>query len=214
MISIKVDTSEFDKTFREYMRYTSRTMSEACNQHAYYIARNACNTTKSADKEKITQDLRAASSKYPKAPLAAILVNKERKEKGKKGLNRENMRDAVEKFIRKRQSYRNFLRAGWLSAVKAIEPTVPKRNGTPIPKGMRAKGFKKGGARAALDSITNWNPIASIWNSVKGNKDGKNNEKIKSIIEEGAVAAIQQETISMREYIQRKMDEADWKLWK
>src|ERR1051326_5363879 len=113
MVTVKVNTTAFDKAMQEYMKYSSRSLVEAVNQHAYYAARNATQTTHAADATKIKQDLEAMSKSYPNVPLAAILINIDLKKKGKKGLYGEKMRQAVEKFIRVRVAHRNFLRSGW-----------------------------------------------------------------------------------------------------
>ena len=147
---ITVNTREFDRAMAEYMKYTKRTTTEAVNQHAYYIARNATQTTYAADADKIKQDLEVASKKYPNIPLAAILVNSQLKNKGKKGLTGEKMKTAVEKFIKMRQSHRNFLRAGWIPAIKMLATIVPRRGGSKIPAGTDKKGRRFGGARPAL----------------------------------------------------------------
>lgn len=203
MMTVTVDTTEFNKVFKEYMTYSKRSFAEACNQHAYYIARNAVQVTKGADKEVIRAKLEGPSARYPSAPLAAILVNVERAKKGKKGLYGQKMANAVEKLVRKYQSHINFVRSGWIPAIKRLAAIVPKKGGAHIPGGTDKAGRVFGGATAAVDST--FSPVAWIWNSVVG---GKNySPKVHGIIEQGAIKAVNMETESMRKYIIRKQNE-------
>src|ERR1044071_8500789 len=174
MVKIKVNTSEFDKTFREYLRYNKRTIPEIVTTKAFFIARNAVNETASTSADTISSGLLVASRVNPRAPLAAILVNKQRRQG--KGLNGALMAEAVEKFVKKRQATRNFLRAGWLQAVKKMAPFVKSKRGQkPIPTGIRARmGLSLGGARAAKPISNYWKATASIWNSVLAGKKKKN----------------------------------------
>lgn len=204
-LNVRIDTTDFDKMFKEYMKYTSRTLVEAVNQHAYYTARNATFTTKAATKEQIRQDLEANSQDYTGVPLAAILVNKQRKIAGKKGLNGEKMARAVETFIRKRQASRNFLRAGWIPAIKALEKVVPKKGGHKIPAGTKVKGRPKGGGSAAR--FSGFKAVASIWNSVFGGKK-KASGNVTILISEGAEQALKLEAESMKKYIEQKLAKA------
>jgi hypothetical protein len=202
MLNITVDTKEFDRVFKEYMTYSKRDFAEACNQHAYYIARDAVNVTKKADKNVIRAKLEGPSASYPSVPLAAILVNVERAKQGKKGLNGPQMANAVERFIRKFQSHVNFVAAGWIPAIKKLAMVVPRKGGASIPSGTAKSGRIFGGATTATEGFS---PVAWIWNSVVGGK--QYSAKVHNIIEEGAVKAIQMETQSMRDYIVKKQNE-------
>lgn len=206
-ITIKVDTRAFNRTFKEYMKLTKRSLVESCNQHAYYMARDAVLTTKAATKDEIAESLNKPSTKYPEVQLAAILVNAERGKQGKKGLTGEKMKSAVEKFIRKRQSHRNFLRSGWIPSIKKLAQLVPKKNGTPIPSGTVKKGRNYGGTTPARDSMFSWRVFTTIWNSATGKVDHQG--RAIRYLQTGAKEAIEMERLSMVKYIQRKIAEAN-----
>lgn len=214
MIGITIDTRDFDKTFQEYMRFTSRSMADAVNQHAYYIARNATRTTKAATAQDIRRDMLKTCVKHPPAPLAAVVVNRQLGLKNQKGLYGVDMSDAIERFLLRRSNYRNFLRSGWLAAVKKLDAVVPKRNGARIPNNTdRRKLSSLGGGYGAPTHFTNFNPLASIWNSISG-KDPSKEPTVNKIITEGAQEAINLETDSMRKYIERKIDALNKELWR
>src|SRR5262249_1446820 len=147
-------TREFDRAFKEYLKYNRRTLAEIVNTKAYFIARNAVAMTAAVSKDQIERELMGSSNKYPDAPLAAILVNAKRAEtgktsRGKAGLNGQRRRAAIEKLIRQRQASRNFLRSGWIPAVKKLATVVKSKAGQPkMPEGVKSKS-PKGGASAA-----------------------------------------------------------------
>lgn len=212
-MQIKVDTTEFDKVFKEYMDYSDRTNTEACNQHAYYIARNAVLLTKGADKGVIQNVLSGPSRDYPDVPLAAILVNAQLGKAGEKGLSGAKMASAVQKFIKKSKGHVNFLRSGWIPAIKLLEGLVAKKRGSRIPRGTAKSGRTYGGATPARNG--KFNPIATIWSSIEGSKKhGDKSDKVHALLEKGAQKAVDMETESMRKYIQGKQDEICKRVWK
>ena len=203
MITVDVDMREFDAAMQKYMQYSKRSFAEACNQHAYYIARNAVVDTVYADKTAIENKMNSPSNVNPNAPLAAILINKQRAKQGKGGLTGDRMRREVEKFIRIRKSHVNFLRAGWIPAIKKLAAIVPRKGGgATLPGGVQKSSWNFGDATPAVESF---NPECIIQNNVHG----KNNEvnKLYKLLAEGISKAIAKETKSMYDYIERKQQE-------
>lgn len=210
-LTVTIDTKEFDRVFKEYMEYSKRSFAEACNQHAYYIARNATMTTKAANKDDIQKDLEATSKSHPPAPLAAILINAQLGKQGKGGLSGASMASAVTKYIKTAKSHVNFVRAGWIPAIKKLSAVVPKKSGGRIPSGTDKPGRTFGDA---IPAKTSFSPIAWIWNSVHGSiAHGNKSEKVKKILEEGINKAIAKESESMKKYIEKKQMEEIKKLW-
>jgi hypothetical protein len=210
-MKLEIDTSRFDRVMKQYLRYSSRSYAEACDQHAYYIARNATNTTKTADPNVIRAALNVKSKMYD-ASLASILVNWKRGKQGKKGLTGDKMVSAVEKLIKTYINHRNFLRAGWIPAIKRLALVVPRRGGSPIPPATAKKGREFGGAQAA--SPYSSKPFALIWNSSANNKKREASTK-RSVgyLEEGLRAAMRDEVRSMIKYIRNKQMQAKSKFW-
>ena len=201
LIEFDVDMTVFNKVFEDYLNYSSRTYAEAVNQHMYYIARDAVNTTPKARADSIAMDLKKNSRDYPGVPIAAILVNTQLGKKGKKGLNGPAMRRAVQDFIRMRQSHRFFVSSGWITAVKFLEGLVEKKGGKSL-KGVTEKVPDKGGAIPAMKGTT---PMAVIWNDIFGK--AKSNAKVYALKQEGASNAVNMETNSMLVYITNKQNE-------
>lgn len=217
---IKVDTRAFDKAFAEYMKFSKRDISEIVNTKAYYICRNAVLLTDTVDKNKIESELRASSDKFPGVPLAAILSAKAQKRerfskktgkrlKNKAGLYGARMAAAVEKLVRVRKSRSNFLRSGWIPAIKELERFVPTKGGPSYPK-VKIHGVPKGGGKGApKDGV--WKAVASIWNSVTGGTNmhnlAKSNDpaKVQAILEKGLQKAIAKEVASMKAYVEKKL---------
>jgi hypothetical protein len=204
---VKVDTRAFDKAFAEYMRFNKRTIPEVINNKVYFVARNAVNTTVAASKESIREDLLKSSAVAPGVPLAAVLVQKGRQTAGKsagsrKGLAGEKMAAAIEKLIRVRQATANFLRAGWIAAIKAVEPAIKSKSGAPKYPKTKTKGVPKGGAKAATENPF-WKATAQIWNSVQGGM--KPSPKVQALLTEGLNQAIALEVQSMAGYVEKKL---------
>jgi hypothetical protein len=206
-ISIKIDTTQYFNAMNEYMKYSHRSNEDAVNIHAKYVAGNWFGLIPTAKKDKVKSDLMSPSDNNPKAPIAAILVNKNLGKKGKKGLYGEAMAKAVEKFIRVRQSHVNYLRSGAALAYKLMKLFVPKSYKPEINMNdIKVIGLINGGAKPARTSLTDWTPMASIWSQVKVN----NAESVKKI-EMAAQQAVNKETVSMVEYIKQKQNEF-WKI--
>lgn len=212
MIDFKVtlDTREFDRAFEQYLELnTKRTVEDIANTTVYFVARNAVNTTIAATPEEIREDLMKPSAVAPNAPIAAILVQKQRQAKGKtkgsrKGLHGAAMAAAIEKLIKARINVRNFLRSGWIWSIKQIEPFIKQKSGAPRYERVKIKGSPKGGGKVArVNSF--WRATAEIWNSVQGGKTPS--PRVLSLLMEGLQRAIDLEATSKMEYNARKMVE-------
>ncbi len=199
MLTVSIQDN-FTKTFKDYLKYTSRTLEESVLQHSYYIARNAVNTTGAAKKGQIRRDLEAPSRNYPKAQLVNIIINKSL---GKgRGLYGAAMQTASDEFIKRRQQTVNFLRSGWLPAVKKLAALVKSKGGRSL-KGTKQHGRDKGGAYVHKSA---WTPFVELWNDVAGGK--KPSARVHAIKQAGASEAIELERQSMLSYIRRKQSEA------
>lgn len=211
MANVEVDTSDFDNKMKEYMAYSKRTIPEIITTKLYFIGRNATLTTKTTPKPQIRTELLRSSRINNKAPVAAIIVNTKNGKKGKLGLNGSKMSAAVEKLIRQRERATNFLRSGWLAAVKKIAPYVVSKAGQPpVATGVRPMG-NFGGATLPLPR-DNWIAEGEMWNSVIGGKNinGEQHiDKVQNILQKGLSEAIAKEVASMERYIQDKLDKQE-----
>jgi hypothetical protein len=203
-----LDTKEFDRVFEKYLEVkTPKVIEDVINRTVYFVARTAVNTTPAATEEEIRKELLAPSAVAPGAPLAAILVQKGRANKGKTkrgrmGLAGERMAIAIEKLIRSRLKTRNFLRAGWIAAIKAVEPFIKKKGGAPkYDRKVKIKGSPKGGGKVAkLNSF--WKGTAEIFNSVQGGKTPS--PRVNALLIEGLQKAIDSEAKDKLEYVAKK----------
>jgi len=206
-ISAKVDTRGFEKAFKEYMKVTSKNLTEATNYAGYDIARFAAANTPGAETDTIDKSLRAPSRINSRIPVVALLVNRERKGKGNSLLawNSRGMVKEINLFISRRKGRRKFLASGWLPAVKTFARMLGKAY-----RG-RIKGKDKGGAKVAKTTLNNWNPVATIWNSVYGGKHPS--PEVTSKIQEGLQKGLNDKIRDYRKYIVRKQEEAVRRFW-
>ena len=205
--TIEDNLSEFDETFNEYLKWQSRQPADIVNAKLYFVDLQWMRNIKFADKAQIALKLRNASTTYPSAPSAGILVNMERKAKGKKGLNGAKMTLAIENFIKKEQSKTMFLRSGCLPAVKILDLynkrgdiQFVKRFAPKKPVGVKQYGRPKG---TAIPAISNRPRVyGSITNLVGQGK--QDTSTAQPIIIAGLRTGVNLEMISMRQYIERK----------
>lgn len=210
MVNIKVDTRQFDRALEEYMKFTKRSVSEVVNAKAWFIARNAVLMTDKTVVSKIDAELNAPSRDYPPAPLAAIIINSRAKAKGMSGLTGSKMKRAIKTMINARHKAVNFLRSGWLPAIRILEQAVKrgdinfsKRYAPKKDSSVKQYGVDKGNARWAKPNYER--VYSEIENAVQGGNKGRN-ARVHTILTRGLQRAINAEIASMRQYVERKLN--------
>ena len=206
----------FNKVLKEYSAWSKKQPAEIVNSKLFYIARNATNTTKKADPGKIRNELESNAKNYD-APLAAILVNRDLGRQNKKGLYGEKMVKAVEKRIKSAVSHINFLRSGWLPAIRKLDIAVKqgdisfsRRYAPKQATGIKQIGKPKG------DAIWAKNTSFRCWGEIQNwiGQGKQASSTVTQILTEGLKQAVIQEMNSMIVYIQRKYDAQHNKLFK
>jgi hypothetical protein len=214
MVNISVDTKAFDKAMDEYMAFTKKSVAEVINAKAFFIARNAVLFTDKTPPTKIESELNAQSRDYAPTPLSVVIINSRQKKKGEKGLTGRKMGQAIKKMLAARRRAVNFLRSGWLPAIRILE-TAMKRGDIKFAKRYAPKndstvkqyGQDKGSAIWAKPNLER--TYAQIENAVQGEGRGKvNTGRVQSIITKGLDKAIKAEIASMKVYVERKMNPA------
>ncbi len=205
--SISDNQKEFNKTFNEYLKWQKKQPAEIINAKLYFIALQAMRNTKAATKDEVKNNLEEPSRKYPKVPLVAVLINSELKKKGQKGLSGPKMANAITRYIRRKQTHIQFLRSGWLPAVKLLDfwnkrgdITFVRRKSPKKPEGIKQYGKDKGSAiYAKMDRERTYGIISNAVG--QGNQA---TETVHPLILAGLIRGIQEETRSMRKYIEDK----------
>lgn len=207
-----LDTKEFDRVLAAYKQFTKRSVAEICNAKAYFVAKQAILDTVKSDKTKITNELNSPSKIAPNVPLAAIIVNKRAKAAGKSGLFGNAMKSAIKKLIGARNRSINFLRSGWIPAIKLLDYhlksgdiSFSRRYMPKSDNKTKQYGQPKGSAIYARKNTEK--TFAQITNSVSGGKHNSDNSQVNPLILQGLQKAINKEVASMRIYIERKYNE-------
>jgi hypothetical protein len=218
-VSSNNNLKEFQGVLNDYMQWNRRSFAEVVNQKLYFIASGATNLTKTSTKAAITLELSQPSEKYPDKTLGEVLVLKGLKARGKMPKRTstlvKNMAGYVQKLINKRASHMQFLRAGWLPAIKKLDYwnkkgdtnsiTFSKRFAPKKPAGLRQFGQDKGDVRPALLNTVGSQCKGTIYNFVgTGKQDGK---RTRQILQAGLDRSVKQEIGSMRQYMLRKWGE-------
>lgn len=227
-MALKIDTKEFDRTIAAYKETTRRDIATIVNTKAFYIARAAARGTKKADKAKILEDLRGSrsksfatkkgGSKIIKYTLAQLIIVARRAAAGL-STKKADIKDDVKKLIASRVRAINFLRAGWIPAIRKLEPlSAPIGRKPPqLDSGVKKfPGRSYGSAKAARPSGTD--AVCQITNDALA-KDKKSSflkkiihifhnadrSRVYGIAAEGLQKAIDSETASMKSHIEEKL---------
>lgn len=214
-VNFKIRTTEFDRTLKEYRKYSKRDLATIVNTKALFIARRAILETPKANKNQIARELgrmvksgknagklRLKSGSQHDAPLAALIINK-RRGPGR-GLYGSMMEEAIRQLLSARNRSIAFLKSGWIGAVRKLLPFAD-RGGPRQDRVAKEYGQAKGDATPARDNSV-WKTKATITNSADSTHD-----KTGALIKYGGPAlqrAFNAEEASMREYIERKLRES------
>jgi len=214
---------EFNKMFEEYMQWSKKSIAEVINQKLYFVALQAMNMTKKADPSHIKNELMAPSKKYPDKTLGELLVIMQMRRKGKmpkrtKTLNK-NMAKYVQRMINTRVNHIQFLRSGWLPAIRKLDYwnrkadndsiTFSRRFAPKKPQGVKQFGKDKGDVRPARLGVYNSNCRGVILNYV-GDVGDQRTSTVSPILQEGLNKAIYAEMWGpkgMQWYMEKKWNE-------
>lgn len=231
MIPLKIDTTEFNATFAEYLRVSKMEFAKAVNTKAFFIALKAMPETPKADKLKIGRSLSkliftfgnkgrkslATVQRFGRygqkqeAPVAALIINARRKKRGKPGLYGAKMKKAISTIISARQRSVAYLRSGWLPAVRRLGPLADK-SGAPRP-GDTGRQFGQDKGRA-IPAVPGALAVCEIANSIGliGPQAAEQRRAIDKHARPALQRAVDAESASMVTYLNRKAYEAATKL--
>lgn len=208
-ITMKLDTREFDKTMKEYVKWTTRQPAEIVNAKLYFIALNAMNETKTTNAQIIRSSLNSPSRKYPNRSIGEILTYIQLRKKGKFPRKSATLTQKVEKFIKRRVGHIQFLRSGWIPAMKKLnywnkrgDITFVRKNAPKMPKGIKQFGVNKGDVVPARQNSIR--AVGTIYNFIgEGKQDSKT---VHGLLVDGLQKAINREVREMKNHINQKFE--------
>lgn len=198
-LGIRVDTSNYDKALKEYIKATRRDASEIVNQKAYWIGIGAIKETYKANRTAIKNDLEKPADKMHGLTVAEAIIVTRRHKNHEKPLTRGELRKEARQLINKRIRAIGFLKSGWIPGVKRLAPLVSKRISVGMQKPNRAKD--KGGASPASRTTFTNRYVASIWNDIIAD----NNPRAQAYMRMGLQKSLDAEARSMMSYVEAKM---------
>ncbi len=194
------DQSRFESVLKEYVKASSRTVAEAINAKAYFIARAAVHYTHKASAKDIRDQL-SRPGRESTLPLAAMIVRRRRRSKREPELSASELEAAGRRLISVRVRSVAFLKSGWLPAIRTLAPFVKsKGQAKPLESTVRQVGAEKGSATPAFEGHT---AIAKLVNSAIAKHDKK--DSLSKYGGRGLQLAFEDETSSMIEYLEQKM---------
>ena len=207
MITVSLNTSEFDKAMEEYRQFSKRNPSEIINAKCSFIAKNATQTTKKANRELISAELDAPSNTSPSLTVGQVIVIRKAKLNGEKIPKGDKLNAAVDKLKRLRFRSIAFLRSGWLPAIRILDLALKRgdisfsnRFSPKVDRSTKQYGKDKG---TAIWAKPTERTFGQIENWVHGNG---NENRVDDFLLEGLQKAIDKEVASMRTYIETKLN--------
>lgn len=219
----KSSQADFQNTLKRYLKVNRRTLPEALNEKAYFIAGGAIRNTHKADYERIKSEmgafLKPVIGKRGKelkrktlalqtdywAQLATIIIVARLRKAGEKIPPAEELIKKALDMVRARIRSVGFIRSGWLPALRRLA-RFSKYGRTKFATGDLPKmtGEKKGGVSPATESQGNFAKCI-IWNSAGGLP--KHKGALIRYGQPGLEKAVQDETASMKKYLEGKLRE-------
>lgn len=218
------DQRAFDEALTMYMKVTKRTVVDVVNTKLFFIARKATLFTHHARASQIQaelgrlvtvrattrtgrtvrrRELELTPSRDHAAPLAALIVQKRRREAGQPGLTGSELESAIRTMIAARLRSVRFLKVGWLWPIRFLEKFAKfKSEGSGQDREARQYGQPKGRAIAATEAN---GQIGMMENFANAKNDDDN--ALQRFGEPGLQRAFDEEQASMIQYIEQKMAE-------
>ena len=208
MITCRANTSEFSKTMDEYLKWSKKQPQEIVNAKLYFITLQSMRETKTATKPQIRSSLNEKSKKYSNRTVGEILTYIYLRSKNRFPRKAATLAARVEKFIKRRESHIQFLRSGWIPAMKKLnfwnrrgDISFVKSKAPKPPDGIKQFGVEKGDVIPARQVL---NARGTIFNYIGRGKQAS--KTVRAILQKGLDAGVRQEIRSMREYIKDKFD--------
>ncbi len=177
------------------MTYTKRDLATVLNTKGFFIARRAVIETPKASNKEIRSLYREDGGR-----LLGKMLNLRRAKHGEKGLYGDEMRKAARVVVSARSRSIAFIKSGWLTAIRKLEPFAERRGAPRQERGPKQYGRDKGDAIPARAATF---MRATIINTASATRDHK-----QALIRYGLPAlqkAFDFETASMEAYILRKL---------
>ncbi len=187
---LKIDTTEFDRDMREYVKVSKRDNKEIVNQKAFSISLGAYGKTYAVEKAVLKSLLEQSANVGKGLRIGDILAIQAARAKGKK--IPKNITALGNKFIRRRVSHVKSIKRSWLPAIRGMAVAVKKNS----PNGL-AFGDGYGNPETHDTDLA-----AAVIASVVEITDGKVNDYLQKALQE----AFNKEAASMRAYVQKKID--------
>ena len=172
----KLDTREWNRALNQLATTTKRDAPDFLNGQAFKVAIEALRHTHHASKSKVERELgqvatkvrlstsrktgaksfRSAGRVVQDDSLASRILVKRFRETGSWGVKGGDMAKRAINLIAARVKSINFIRAGWIGAIRKLEPALKRRPRVSRTREARVHGVLKGGAIPAVNGLTSF----------------------------------------------------------
>jgi hypothetical protein len=223
MITVSIDTTKFAEQLRAYVDESRKDLAEIVNTKAFFISLKALRYTPAAKADMVRRELIAprlafrggAEARRPKGrkglkavrvPLLYLILQARRARAGKKGFYGAEMREKSEAMLRARGQAVGFEKAGWVWNLRHLAPYVPSARDYAEAHNIRIGQTPTGRAEPAREGL---DPTALIlnraWPKRQHAKVGA--LRLQTQMTNALQLAFDEETRSMRDYVNDKMTE-------
>lgn len=201
-MSAEWDQSRFDRALDSYVNATRKDMVTVLNSKGYFIARKALWFTDAADQKNVRQLKDLATTRRLREPkdkgLVVGAIVSRRYGKGE-GLYGSRMKAEVNTILAARVRSRSFLKSGWLTAIRGLDPKAEDKGlAAPAVGGVKQIGQAKGSYSAASEPQL----LTTITNSAQSKRDREG--ALKKFGMPALMKAFDSEAASMEEYVIKK----------
>lgn len=224
-LNIDLDVVEFDNTLRQYIEHSKKDLDEIVFNKGFQLAGGfgkanpgALQLTHHADANQIRQELSQSVAQEitlsrkgklrrgkivtthtddGRNSFAARIVNAKRLKEGQPPIWGTALEEEARKLVALRVRAVNFLRSGWIPAIRKLAGLVRRSGGI---DGVKQFGQPKG---FALVKQGYFSPSVEIVNTALKTKGGTG--RLQGYAEAGLSEALRRLTADMRQYIERKL---------
>ena len=225
-MSFHLDMREWNATLPRYLAVSTNTLADIVNTKGFYIARGATRETYRANSDKFEAELgvtgynvkqvtrgknkgkfRKGVKIIAKYSLAEGILRSRDYDKGRKQMTKVEMLGRPHRLINARKRATGFIAAGWIPAIKALQPYQKGGGGQKQDSSVKKWGPTDIGG--GMPARPGWSPIVEIWNAAIPPKHPTSRSGLSLLIHatEGLQVALNNEVASMKAYIERKMQQ-------
>lgn len=223
--NVTIDTREWRAAAQQLFTTSKRELPDFMNGQAFKVAIEAMRLTDRANRAQVERELGQVATKVrlstsrktgaksfksagrivEEDSLAARILGKRFKDTGSWGVRGSDMAKRVLNLIAARVRSINFIRAGWIGAIRRLDAVVRRKPRVSRSRDVKTYGVLKGGALPAADGVACAVEIFNTALSPRVKEPSKKGNPM-PVAEIGLIRAFAAATADMRQEFERRME--------